>query len=310
MAPASNGASHSGATPGAQQSNPPTTSGAPQLNEAQLLALNPNAVLVSKRQEGNPVLRHMRNVRWQFGDIVPDYLAGPNTAILFLSLRFHLLKPEYIYGRMKALQRAYRLRVLLCHVDTEDAVGPLGEVTKAAIGLECTLICGFSPQECARYIETYKSYESKPADSIQKSVGSDFVSTATAALTSLRGVNKTDVKTLGDRFGSMAALFSASKEELALCPGLGPTKVKRLFEAFHEPFRNTLVPQAAPEVRAASLGRPSQVFQLVDAQAAAEVKVAVAAPPDTQAQPGPAVTDPAEDPIPYSLEDEDDDDFA
>lgn len=58
-----------------------------QLNEAQLLALNPNAVLVSKRQEGNPVLRHMRNVRWQFGDIVPDYLAGPNTAILFLSLR-------------------------------------------------------------------------------------------------------------------------------------------------------------------------------------------------------------------------------
>lgn len=59
----------------------------PQLNEAQLLALHPNAVLVSKRQEGNPVLRHMRNVRWQFGDIVPDYLAGPNTAILFLSLR-------------------------------------------------------------------------------------------------------------------------------------------------------------------------------------------------------------------------------
>ncbi|KAL6779001.1 RAD10 [Auxenochlorella protothecoides x Auxenochlorella symbiontica] len=129
MAPASNGASQSGATPGAQQFNPPTTSGAPQLNEAQLLALNPNAVLVSKRQEGNPVLRHMRNVRWQFGDIVPDYLAGPNTAILFLSLRFHLLKPEYIYGRMKALQRAYRLRVLLCHVDTEDAVGPLGEVS-------------------------------------------------------------------------------------------------------------------------------------------------------------------------------------
>ncbi len=45
----------------------------------------------------------------------------------------------------------------------------------------------------------FNSYESKPADSIQKSVGSDFVSTATAALTSLRGVNKTDVKTLGDR---------------------------------------------------------------------------------------------------------------
>lgn len=67
-------------------------------------------------------------MRWQFADITPDYLAGPGTAILFLSLRFHLLKPAYIYGRMKALQRAYKLRILLCHVDTEDAVGPLAEV--------------------------------------------------------------------------------------------------------------------------------------------------------------------------------------
>ncbi len=48
---------------------------------------------------------------------------------MYAAPRFHLLKPEYIYGRMKALQRAYRLRVLLCHVDTEDAVGPLGEVS-------------------------------------------------------------------------------------------------------------------------------------------------------------------------------------
>lgn len=101
-----------------------------QLSEAQLLAAYPHSVLVSRRQEGNPMLRALRNVRWQFGDIVPDYLAGQHTAILFLSLRFHLLKPDYIYGRIKALQRAYRSRILLCHVDTEDAVAPLQEVRR------------------------------------------------------------------------------------------------------------------------------------------------------------------------------------
>ena len=29
-------------------------------------------------------------------------------------------------------------------------------------------------------------------------------------------------------------------EELAACPGLGPTKVKRLHETFHEPFRKVV----------------------------------------------------------------------
>ncbi len=43
--------------------------------------------MVSKRQQGNPVLKHIRNVRWVFGDIGPDYLLGANACALFLSLR-------------------------------------------------------------------------------------------------------------------------------------------------------------------------------------------------------------------------------
>lgn len=46
------------------------------------------SIIVSKRQQGNPVLAHIRNVRWVFGDIVPDYLLGTSTCALFLSLRW------------------------------------------------------------------------------------------------------------------------------------------------------------------------------------------------------------------------------
>ena len=49
--------------------------------------VNPNAIFVSKRQEGNPVLKHIRNVRWQFADIIPDYQLGQNACAVFLSLR-------------------------------------------------------------------------------------------------------------------------------------------------------------------------------------------------------------------------------
>ena len=55
-------------------------------------------MLVSKRQEGNPLLKFMRNVRWQWADIVPDYQMGPACA-LFLSLRRvpALPSPQAIY---------------------------------------------------------------------------------------------------------------------------------------------------------------------------------------------------------------------
>ncbi len=46
-----------------------------------------NAIIVSRRQQGNPLLNSMRNVRWQYGDIVPDYMLGANACALFLSLR-------------------------------------------------------------------------------------------------------------------------------------------------------------------------------------------------------------------------------
>lgn len=74
------------------------------------------------------------------------------------------------------------------------------------------------------------SFERKPAETIQKDLGTDYVSRANSALTTIRGVNKTDVKTLGDAFGSMAAIFQASAQELQACPGIGPTKARRLHE--------------------------------------------------------------------------------
>lgn len=60
--------------------------------------------------------------------------------------RFHLLKPDYVHHRIKELQRSFRLRLLICHIDVEDVVEPLAQVIKAALLNEVTLICGWSPE--------------------------------------------------------------------------------------------------------------------------------------------------------------------
>jgi hypothetical protein len=45
-----------------------------------------------------------------------------------LYCRYHLLQPEYVLSRLLALQRAYRLTVLLLLVDAEEVGGTAGGV--------------------------------------------------------------------------------------------------------------------------------------------------------------------------------------
>lgn len=52
-----------------------------------------------------------------------------------------------------------------------------------------------------------RSYENKPAEVIQKDLGTDYLSRINAVLTTVRGINKTDVKTLGDRCCMLPALL-------------------------------------------------------------------------------------------------------
>ncbi len=51
--------------------------------------------------------------------------------------------------------------MLLLHIDVDDPEKALTQVTKLACLADFTLVCGWSYEECARYLETYKTYESK-----------------------------------------------------------------------------------------------------------------------------------------------------
>ncbi|KAM9589012.1 DNA excision repair protein ERCC-1-like isoform 2-T2 [Morphnus guianensis] len=195
-----------------------------------------SSIIVSPRQRGNPVLKFIRNVPWEFGDVVPDYVLGQSTCALFLSLRYHHLNPGYIHNRLRHLGRSYGLQLLLLQVDVKDPHQALKELAKICILADCTLLVAWSPEEAGRYLETYKAYEQKPPDLLKERVEQDFLSRMTDCLTSIKSVNKTDALSLLTTFGSLAAVVDASREDLSLCPGVGPQKAKRLFDVLHEPF--------------------------------------------------------------------------
>ncbi|KAK0142975.1 DNA excision repair protein ERCC-1 [Merluccius polli] len=194
------------------------------------------SVIVSPRQRGNPILKFVRSVPWEFGEIVPDYVLGQTTCALFLSLRYHNLNPDYIHDRLKLLGQTFTLRVLLVQVDVKDPHHSLKELARMCILADCTLILAWSPEEAGRYLETYKSYEKKPADLLKEHVEKDYLSKVTDCLTTVKSINKTDSITLLSAFSSVKGIINASKEDLVLCPGLGPQKARRLHDVLHQPF--------------------------------------------------------------------------
>lgn len=219
----------------------------PQPQRSSGYGVSPNVITVNKRQEGNPLLRHIRSVRWQFDpsgpNNGPDYQLGDKTCAIFVSVRYHLLHPDYVLRRIKEQQpgRVWGLIIILCHCDCEDAMTPLAEITRAAVLNGCTLVCAWSPEECARYLETFKSYESKPAYGIQERVDQDHASRLHNALSEVRGVNKNDSVALYAARGTVADIFRSRPEQLSSVPGIGPTKVQRLIECFNEPFKREVV---------------------------------------------------------------------
>ncbi|KAK3893037.1 hypothetical protein Pcinc_003131 [Petrolisthes cinctipes] len=195
------------------------------------------SVVVSSRQRGNPILKSIRNVPWEYGEIVPDYVMGGTTCALFLSLRYHNLNPNYIHDRLKLLGRQYQLRVLLVLVDIKDPHHELKQLTKICVLADMTLMLAWNQEEAGRIIEVYKMFEHKPPDLIMEKQDHNPHSMLIDALTTVRSVNRTDAMTLLSTFVSLERIIEASEEEMALCPGFGPQKAKRLHRVLHQHFR-------------------------------------------------------------------------
>ncbi|KAM8712032.1 hypothetical protein ACLKA7_012538 [Drosophila subpalustris] len=198
---------------------------------------NPHSVLVHSKQRGNPILKCILNVPLEFrDDIVPDYVVGRTSCILFLSLKYHNLNPDYICQRLKELGKMYELRVLLVQVDTPEPHNALKSLTRISLLADLTMMLAWNAEEAGKIIETYKQFEKRPPDLIMERVESNPHQKLVAALTNIKPINKTDAVTLLQIFGNLENLINASEERLSQVMGLGPRKAKKLYKTLHEPF--------------------------------------------------------------------------
>jgi DNA excision repair protein ERCC-1 len=225
-------------TPAAGGSAPPRSNGVVQPKPQALPSRQgPSAILVSTRQKGNPILNHIKSLPWEWTDTPCDYVLGATTCALFLSLKYHRLHPEYIYGRIRALGKLYNLRIVLTMVDIQNHEEALKELSKTSMINNLTLILCWSAQEAGRYLELFKSYEHASPASIRAHQAETYRESLTEFVTTPRTINKTDAASLISNFGSLQQAVNAQPEELALVPGWGEKKVKSWVSVVREPFR-------------------------------------------------------------------------
>lgn len=148
----------------------------------------------------------------------------------------------------------FQLRIVLTLIDEESHLlhGALNQLSVMALERKFSLIPAWSNAEAARYIESYKFYERTGADLIRGRVAPDFPSQLATALTQIKAVNKSDVKTLNNQIGSLVDICNASLEELLVCRGLGATKAKRLHAAMRRPLTAAAEAPKKPAAAAAA----------------------------------------------------------
>ncbi|WWC63816.1 uncharacterized protein I303_106421 [Kwoniella dejecticola CBS 10117] len=199
-------------------------------------AASKNSIIYSSVQRRNPVLGSIRNVGVEIGDIVADYQVGAHNGVLFLSLKYHRLHPEYIHTRIEKMKGNYNLRIILVLCDVAEHQQSLREINKIAIINEYTVFVAWSNEEIAQYLVCFKSFEHKSADSLKERVQQTYHDQLQHVLTSGRKVNKTDADNLAAQFGSFANLSRQPSKILSNVKGLGATKVTSLVDAFNKPF--------------------------------------------------------------------------
>lgn len=201
-----------------------------------------NVIQVNRNQTGNDLLKKLSRVGYTFADVKPDYVIGRTACALFLSIRYHALHPNYIYGRINSLGSDYELRVLLVLVDHVEHKSYLKELEKLTIRSGMTLMLAWTVEDAAMYLEKYKLFEEKPADSImEKPTNHDYENALDQymmdALAECKGINKTDAATIVGHFDTFTRIVLADPEELAICPGVGPTKAQRLHNLLNRNMR-------------------------------------------------------------------------
>lgn len=189
-------------------------------------------LLVNQQHVRSPLLRLLQ-VKYVFEEHLPcDFISG-QVRIFYHTLRLQTLSEDCLKTKLQQSQltSTRSAAVVLCLVDSTDALRALLTLNTLSICAQSTLICAYTVEEAVAYIHALCAVDL--ASTTKNTAGADV----TSVLRSIRGVSKADIKSIYNKYNSFADICKSSVERMCLCPGFGITKGHTLLATFQKPFK-------------------------------------------------------------------------
>lgn len=147
-------------------------------------------LIVSKRQENNPLLKYVRNIAYEWSEnLRADFLCGAGCGVLYLTLKWHKLHPAYLETRCNDLN-AFTVKILLVLSNVEEPSFLLRDLNIACYRWKWTMIVAYSVEEAGEYIENLKLAENRNPATIIKNMQQQKLNRAGGANKPLPSKNK------------------------------------------------------------------------------------------------------------------------
>jgi DNA excision repair protein ERCC-1 len=198
---------------------------------------NARTLVAHSLQKSNiSLLQYLKEVKIEYSSMITsDFDLSDHTSVLFLSVQYAKLHANYLLDRISKLRKC-KLRILLILIDDKDCETILLTTQSLAVNQNMSVIVAFSNAEAARWLELFVANKTKSISSIEHKPNDSDFSIVMDALTEIKSISKTNVKTLMAEYGTVRHVFEAKMDELSLCHGIGDKKVLALHQAFNEPF--------------------------------------------------------------------------
>lgn len=185
-------------------------------------------------QTGNNLIKLLKKSSWHFDPLISaDYEINSFIGVVFISIRFHICKSEYIRSRLRKVNKKYKKQILMLLVDIKDINVPVEEFLEISLEFDFTLIICYSYEECAKFISELDTNSFRNIEVIRpkKSDGADRF------LSSFPKLNKNDVDSIKNSFNSLKGLVNSERGFLENIEGIGKSKLELLEKYFDMPFK-------------------------------------------------------------------------
>jgi len=195
-----------------------------------------DSLWVSKKQLTNPVIQYIQTNLTYVHFQTLDFLCSSNVGLLLFSSRACGAQKDGLSAMLKEKLISCRAVchniVVLCQVESEEETADIVNLNKTCISCGPMLFIVTSSREAAVYIDAIYESERHRRPRVMEDIYSDI----TMIITGIRGLTRTDVKTICSNFTSFAHFCRTDARVLSNYPGIGMKKIRLVQKAAKEPF--------------------------------------------------------------------------